>query len=130
MRASFRGGISITEDRTRSLVSFFRAVNEQGAFRLERAQLLRVAEPPPSVDLRRWRAIDNSLVRDVRESRFPKKSAPLLGGEKMRRHREQTSPLVAMRLVAVVVDQNPGRAAFDEHATYIFVPPQVARPVV
>src|SRR6267378_3664963 len=98
-------GISITEGWVRPLVSFFPAVNEQSAFRLERAQLCRVAKPPARVDFRRWRAIHDALVRDVRESDGAELFAPLFRGEKVRFHRQQVSPLVAMRVIPVVVDQ-------------------------
>src|SRR5712664_356117 len=100
---------------TQPHASFFHAMDEQRAFGLERAQLLRVAEPPPRVDLRRWGAIHDALVHYVRESRSTEQSAPFLGGQKMRGHREETSPLVAVRIVAIVVDQDPRRAPVAEN---------------
>src|SRR5207249_11801395 len=82
--------------------------------------MLRVTKPPARVNLWRGRRINDALLRYVREPRFAEQSAPFFGSEKMCMHREKTSPLMAMRIVTVVVDQHAHRAAFAENAKNIF----------
>src|SRR5882724_1568434 len=84
-----------------------RSVHQQRAFRFERTKLFCIAKPPASIGCWRWRWIHDSFVRDVRESGAAEKFNPFLAGQEMRPNREQLTPLVAMRIVAVIVDQNP-----------------------
>src|SRR5216684_3894329 len=88
-------------------LSLLRSMHQQRAFRLERAQLFRVEEPTARVNLRRRRAIDNSLVRHVCKTCGAEMLCPFFCGEKMRWHREKISPLVGVRIVAVVVNEEP-----------------------
>src|SRR5260370_34519500 len=102
------------------LASSFHAMDEEHAFGLERAQLPHVAEPSASVDFRRRGWINDSLVRHFRKSRGAKQFGPFLGRQETRGYRKETSPLVAMRIVAIVVDQDPYRAAIAEYTENIF----------
>src|SRR6267378_7285322 len=105
-------------------------MHQQRAFGLESAKLLRVLEPPARVNLRRRGSINDALVSYVGESSIAEQPAPFLGGEEMRGHREETSPLVAVWIVAVVVEQDPRRATFAENAKNIFDARGRIRPVI
>ena len=69
-------------------------------------------------------------MRDVSEARTPEKLAPFIGREKMRGDREERAPLLAVRIVAIVVDQDPGRSALAQNAIDFFQPRGGIGPVV
>jgi hypothetical protein len=48
----------------------------------------------------------------IRETGVTKYFLPFVGGKQMRGDGKFFAPLVAIRVVAVIVDQDPGRAAF------------------
>src|SRR5258708_2762364 len=75
----------------------------------------RVAEPAARVDFRRSRWIHNALLRHICETCGAEMLRPFLGGPEVRLHRQQLSPLVAVRIVAVIIDEHPNRAAFPEN---------------
>src|SRR2546425_12763974 len=89
---------------------------QQCPFGFEGAELRGVAKPFSGINLRRWRGIGDSFVRDVSEARTPEKLAPFIGREKMRGDREEPAPLLAVRVVGIVVDQDPGRPALTQNA--------------
>src|SRR5690349_6187622 len=111
-------------------ISILLALNQQRAFGLERAELRGVVEPSARVNLRRWRRIRNTFVPHVSETRSTEKLAPFLGGEQMCIYREQIAPLMTMRIVAVVVDENPRRAAGLHHAKNVANAGGRIRPVI
>src|SRR6266568_7136633 len=111
--------IHITLKSARPPVSSLHTGNQQRAPRLERAELLRVSEPPARVDLRRWRRIHDAFVCDILETSRAEQFGPFLGGKKMRRYRQQISPVMAVRIVAVVVDEDPRRPALVQNAKNI-----------
>src|SRR6266404_2561153 len=116
--------------RARPLASSFRTMYQQRTFRFERTQLLRIAKPPAGIYCWRWRWIHDSFVHHICESRVSKQLRPLVAGKQVRRHGEQLTPLVAVRIVAVIVDQNPSRPAVAQHAKNIFDSGGRIRPVV
>src|SRR6266568_1033758 len=93
--------------------------NQQRAFRLEGAKMLRVSEPPPRVNFRRRRRINDAFVSDILETSRAEQFGPFLARKKMRGYRQQISPMVAVRIVAVVVDEDPRRPALVQHAKNI-----------
>lgn len=84
------------------------AVDEQRTDGAEFGELLRIAEPAAVIFLRIRSRIGNALVRHVFESGGAKESSPLFSGEQFRGNRQDFAPLMAMRIVAVIIDQNPG----------------------
>src|SRR5256884_2261541 len=97
------------------LLSFFGAVDQERAFGFERAKLGRVAEPPAGVNLRRSRMVSDSFGLHISETGSAKPFAPFRCGEQVCFDREQTAPLMSMRIVAIVVDEDPSRAAGLQH---------------
>src|SRR5690349_18299018 len=93
-------------------------MDEQRAFRLERTQLRGIAEPAARVSLRRWRRIGDAFVLYVSKTGGAKNLAPFFRGEQMGFHREQIAPLMTVWIVAIVVDENPRRAAWLQHAKH------------
>src|SRR5207245_9091816 len=85
----------------------------------EGAEMLPVSEPSARVDFRRRRRIHDAFVSDILETCRAEQLGPLFGGKKMRGYRKQISPVVAMRIVAVVVDEEPRRPALVQHAKNI-----------
>src|SRR6202046_1088789 len=92
------------------------AVDEESAYGAERGQFFSVAEPAAVLTLRRGSGIGEQTMGDICESCFAKQFFPFSGGKQMRRDGKFFSPLVGVRVVAIIVDQDPGRAAFMQHA--------------
>ncbi len=55
------------------------AVDQQGPFGAEGEQLFGVAEPFPGVDLRRWRGVRDTPVRDLGKASLAEQPGPLFG---------------------------------------------------
>src|SRR5206468_7638880 len=111
--------IHITLKSARPPASSLHTGNQQRALRLERAKMLRVSEPSAPVHFRRWRRIHDAFVRDILETGSAEQFGPFLAGKKMRGYRQQISPMVAVRIVAVIVDEDPGRPALVQDAKNI-----------
>src|SRR5437870_3845922 len=105
------GEAFITRQVNLLCLSFFGAVDQERAFGFERAKLGRVAEPPAGVNLRRSRMVSDSFGLHISETGSAKPFAPFRCGEQVCFDREQTAPLMSMRIVAIVVDEDPSRAA-------------------
>src|ERR1700739_2799738 len=105
-----------------TLTLFLAPPDQQCALRLKRPQLRRITKPPPVVNLWRRRWINNPLMQDVNESSRSEKLRPLLRQQQMRRHSQQWPPLVAMRIVPIIIDQNPSRPAWPQHPKNLLYP--------
>ena len=67
---------------------------------------------------------------DVRESCVAKHFLPFFGGKQMGGDRKFFAPRMAIRIVAIIVDQDPGRAAFVQDAINFADALSRVRPVV
>src|ERR1700683_5782681 len=84
------------------------AVNQEGADGAEGGQLFCVAEPAAGVDLGRGGGVWEQAMGDVRKTCVAEHFFPFIGGKQMRGDGKFFAPLVAIRIVAIIVDQDPG----------------------
>src|SRR5579864_7350874 len=97
--------------RAESCLLLFYTVNQQRTFCLEPAHLVRVTEPASGVAVGCRREVGNTTMFDLSEARDTKERRPFFGGEQMDGNFELSRPLMAVRIVAIKVDQDPDVAA-------------------
>src|ERR1019366_6858061 len=93
---------------------------------LDATQLRGVAEPAARIGFGGGGGIGDAAMRDIREARIAKQSCPFRGAQQVSGSLKLPGPLMAVRIFTIVVDQDPRRAAFAQHAENL---PQTARRV-
>src|SRR5690348_1830810 len=106
------------------------SVDEEGAFAAERSKLGGVAEPAARINLRCRRGVNNAPMSHVYESGGAEKGSPFVGRQELRGDCEKLGPRMAIAIVAIVVDKNPGRATRAENAEELANPAGSIRPVI
>src|SRR5580704_19745747 len=91
-----------------------RSRNQERALRAKGAKLRRIAKPASFVFFWNRSGIGNALVFYSGKSCLDEKLGPLGGRKQMNGNTQNVSPLMRVRVVPVVVDEQPRRSAFAQ----------------
>src|SRR4029077_5817220 len=94
----------------------FHSPDKQRSLLAESSKLRGIAKPASFVLFGNGSRIRYAVVLYLREPRLGEKLGPFAGRKQMRRDGQNVSPLMRMHVLAVIIDENPGRPAFAKHA--------------